>query len=374
MTETSDNDTAGLRQDIAALREDMRKAEQRHMQMEQGASLAQAQLGSIASDMRLFPTLIQKLSALEKRLDTLEQASAHASHHLSQVSAGLSVVQSDLAQFRRTAPGRGNVSLSNGRLLARISLPEFFPYFDPFLIVNDDDRLIVPKLAIDGYYELGSSRFVCGNIALRDHVVDIGANFGYYTVLMGIRAGWQGKVVAFEPEPLMVELLRENVLSNWIDAWTRVEAVACSDAPGTMTLYTSRSRAANTTMATPDKMPGYAQEFTAFDVEAARVDDRLDYLEGRVDFMKIDIEGGEPLAIRGARQTIANNPQIKIMMEWSPGQLQAAGFDVADFAKELEATNLALHALAYDGTVAPLDFATLATAPYQNIVLKRAEA
>jgi hypothetical protein len=35
------------------------------------------------------------------------------------------------------------------------------------------------------------------------------------------------------------------------------------------------------------------------------------------------------------RETLAANPRIRIVMEWSPAQVQAAGFDVADFTAEL---------------------------------------
>ena len=56
--------------------------------------------------------------------------------------------------------------------------------------------------------------------------------------------------------------------------------------------------------------------------------DLLPKLDGRVDFMKIDVEGCEPLAFRGAKELIASNRQLKIVMEWSPGQIRSAGFDV----------------------------------------------
>ena len=66
-----------------------------------------------------------------------------------------------------------------------------------------------------------------------------------------------------------------------------------------------------------------------------RIDDLLPGFANEIDFIKIDVEGAEPLAMRGARQTISANPQLNIIIEWSPGQVQAAGVDFADFVNDL---------------------------------------
>ncbi|RTL60504.1 MAG: FkbM family methyltransferase [Hyphomicrobiales bacterium] len=276
----------------------------------------------------------------------------------------------------KSAPGRGNVLLSDERLLTRISLPGHFPNGDPILFVNAYDKLIVPKLAMNGYYELESSYFVARNVKANDHVVDVGANFGYYTVLMGSLVGWKGKVVAFEPEPRMARLLRENALINWIDPCVQIIQAACAENAGGIELYTSQARAANTGTKIPTIGEGFGEdfEFRPFHARSVLIDDALQFLEGRVDFMKMDVEGFEVSALRGARKTIAENPNIKIMMEWSPGQLQANGFELPAVARELMEFGLScytLHAGGRPGDVAPMDFRSLPEAGYQNIVLMR---
>jgi FkbM family methyltransferase len=69
-----------------------------------------------------------------------------------------------------------------------------------------------------------------------------------------------------------------------------------------------------------------------FHVMCLRIDDLLSGFANEIDFIKIDVEGAEPLAMRGARQTISANPQLNIIIEWSPGQVQAAGVDFADLS------------------------------------------
>jgi hypothetical protein len=77
-----------------------------------------------------------------------------------------------------------------------------------------------------------------------------------------------------------------------------------------------------------------------FEVAGVRLDDLLPRLDGRVDFMKIDVEGSEPLVLRGARELIASNPQLNIVMEWSRGQIEHAGFDPRAFLEELASLGL----------------------------------
>ena len=62
----------------------------------------------------------------------------------------------------------------------------------------------------------------------------------------------------------------------------------------------------------------------------------LPQFDGRLDYIKIDVEGAEPLVLSGAHQTIANNPHIRIVMEWAPNQIRAAGFDIAQFIRKLD--------------------------------------
>jgi len=78
----------------------------------------------------------------------------------------------------------------------------------------------------------------------------------------------------------------------------------------------------------------------ALEVECLRIDDLLPEFGNRVDFIKIDVEGAEPLVLRGAAETMAANPQLQIVMEWSPGHIRDAGFDVGGFVSELAVMGL----------------------------------
>jgi hypothetical protein len=55
----------------------------------------------------------------------------------------------------------------------------------------------------------------------------------------------------------------------------------------------------------------------------------------RVDFIKIDAEGAEPLVYRGMARVVADNPELDIVMEWSRSHFERAGFAPEEFFDQL---------------------------------------
>jgi hypothetical protein len=71
-------------------------------------------------------------------------------------------------------------------------------------------------------------------------------------------------------------------------------------------------------------------------VEAATLDSFLaDDL--KVDFIKMDAEGAEPFIFKGMKNVIKNSPTLKIIMEFAPSHIEAAGESPRDFLRYLEA-------------------------------------
>ena len=140
-----------------------------------------------------------------------------------------------------------------------------------------------------GSYELEKQRATAAAIQ-PDHVVyDLGANVGFYTLLAARRAGPKGRVVAFEPVAGNVATLRRHVALNHCTNVDVIEA-AVSDTDGEVDFQASASC---TTGRVAVGGGGRVQSVT------------LDVLltAGRIpppDCMKIDIEGGEANALRGA--------------------------------------------------------------------------
>ena len=142
------------------------------------------------------------------------------------------------------------------------------------------------------------------------HVLDIGANIGYFTMLSASLVGPTGSVTAIEPNPDSVKLLeasrRENRFAN-----VRVFQVAAGRAPGLLVLNRASSNAM--TSAVPDSVSHLVRSTT---VPSFRIDDLIPS-DTKLDFVKIDVEGAEYNALLGARGVIARCRPI-IVSEFSP--------------------------------------------------------
>jgi FkbM family methyltransferase len=204
-------------------------------------------------------------------------------------------------------------------------------------LVEADDRLLTPWLTLSGEYELDLTNFFLKNLKRNSKCLDVGANFGFFTCLMA-RFCHQGKVIGIEPNRHVYELLRDNIYINGFQGHAIPKHAAISDLVGTLTLHRRITRSGNTSIQKPDQafldVIG-EQTSESFQIVCLRVDDLLPEFDNQIDFIKIDVEGAEPLVMRGAKQTISANPQLNIVMEWSPGQIKGAGFNVDDFVNEL---------------------------------------
>ena len=67
------------------------------------------------------------------------------------------------------------------------------------------------------------------NLAAGDTAIDVGANFGMHTIIMANSVGTAGSVIAYEPIPFNLDLLRRNVSLNGYDSIVKIQAAALSD-------------------------------------------------------------------------------------------------------------------------------------------------
>jgi FkbM family methyltransferase len=134
------------------------------------------------------------------------------------------------------------------------------------------------------------------------HAVDVGANIGYYMLLLAQGVGAGGRISCFEPDPEnLIELernVRLNALSN-----VRITPAAVGAEDAAVKLR----RGINSAVAADGE------------IEAVMV--RLDSAASRpVDFLKIDVEGYEGHVLAGARQILAQD-RPNLLLEIHPSQL-----------------------------------------------------
>jgi FkbM family methyltransferase len=144
--------------------------------------------------------------------------------------------------------------------------------------------------------------------------IDAGANLGIYSLLASKACGSGALVLAFEPSP--IELRKLLVTIDWNDLRNvLVCPFALSDRTDTITFYESLEGhgALNRVDRPGDDRTLYRQTT----VQAVTLDSYLAFIGvGRVDFIKIDVEGHELPLLRGARTTIERHrPSMMVEME-----------------------------------------------------------
>jgi FkbM family methyltransferase len=161
-------------------------------------------------------------------------------------------------------------------------------------------------------------------------VFDVGANVGFYTLLLAGRVGPTGRVHAFEPDPLSFEILKGRAAGR---SNVEINQTAVGDHTGAVTLYTNRSnRADNRVHASLG-----AETAEAVEVPLTTLDD---YCAARgierVDAVKMDVQGAEVAALAGFRKMLARAKPRWMLIEFSPEHLRGAGSSPEAFWRILE--------------------------------------
>ncbi len=240
--------------------------------------------------------------------------------------------------------------------------------FGLVFLIEPDDRLLGPRFVLDGEYETDTTAFLMRTVETEDVCIDVGANFGYFTCLMARRA-WQGRTIAFEPDPRVFELLRENVFVNWSQHVVETINAAVGDVNGTITLHRRIGRSANTSLiaaALDEEDPTGRPRTEELVVDCVTLDSLSDRLQ-RVDLVKIDVEGAETLVVEGMQELVRRH-RPTILMEWSPGQAAGGGYDLDELAKLLQSLDLSPKVILPGGETRAIGFGELAGLTYQNVV------
>jgi FkbM family methyltransferase len=221
------------------------------------------------------------------------------------------------------------------------------------MYVDLRDTGFVPHLMFEGYWEYWITDFMWRNVKPGQVTVDVGANHGYYTVLLADLVGAGGKVHAIEPNPRLAELLALNVSVNGFWHIAETQAVAVGDMHGgTLPMVVPLRDPKNGYIVTPGQaMPQGLdpQHWARHEVPVVNLDTAV---PGRADFVKIDVEGAEELVWRGMQQLIARSPGIGIVMEFNPGRCRDPEVTLAEMA-----ARFALREITFDGVAVPCTIA-----------------
>lgn len=197
------------------------------------------------------------------------------------------------------------------------------------LTVDTRDMSIAPHILIDRQWEPSITKFFHRRIKKGYRIIEIGSNIGYFTTISAKKVGSSGKIFAFEANPDVYKICKNNIELNGFDKIVDLKNLAISDKQGTISLQKFNLHQGNSTIVKKELLSGYGEEIESIIVPTETIDNLLS--DEHIDFIKIDAEGSERLIFSGMENLIKKNPNIKILCEFFPERLMQAGTSPHEF-------------------------------------------
>jgi FkbM family methyltransferase len=199
------------------------------------------------------------------------------------------------------------------------------------------------EIAHKGIYEAETVELFLKLLGPGMTVLDVGANVGQYALLAAERVGPSGRVHAFEPTPHVAAKLRSNIRLNGFDNVT-VSETAVNDSCGEAVLYYAENDGENNILA-PE-----AGSSSSVRVATVTLDEYLGSKGiDQVDVVKMDIEGAEVQALRGASRLLTGDRAPVLFVEVNPGKLASGSHGAGDLVGGLRRHGYEVYVVAHYG-------------------------
>jgi len=190
------------------------------------------------------------------------------------------------------------VPVGNNVLLARV-LGSLKMY------MHGDDVGFAGNVLLDGYWESWVTRYLATITQPGMTAIDVGANYGYYSLLMGQLVQPTGKIFSIEPNPVILPLLRQSLSLMGLYHEDRLIAAGASDKADPRA-YMAASRAEPKNGRFVHEQEHLPPGWTKSEVPVVVLDEVLQD-EDRIDVIKIDAEGAEPKILAGLQKTLSRH-------------------------------------------------------------------
>lgn len=187
------------------------------------------------------------------------------------------------------------------------------------MYVDTRDIGIASHLMLEGYWEMWVTAAMMQSVRRGSVVADIGANLGYFTLLLADLTGAEGRVLSFEPNPGLARLLRKSIEVNGFGGFTDFHQLALGGVAGMadMEIRTDQPGGGHmTSVGSDDSAATAAVRVERFDQIAHAHD---------VEFIKMDVEGFEPEVWKGMTGVLEQGRPLTIFMEFTVGRLGDPG-------------------------------------------------
>ena len=262
--------------------------------------------------------------------------------------------------------------LGNDCALCRV-LNSFLMYIDPH------DEALTPLL-LEGCWQPAKTRVFSELIKSGMTVVDVGARFGYFTLIAAAGVGAAGHVVAIEPDARHFQLLNINLQVNGLlDRVRLLPFTASKDLAPTDLRPSPRYSGAQPARANgslPVSVPHVLiphnsiahDSIPSASIATMPLDQMID---GEVDLIKIDAQGTEPLVFAGMQQILTRSPKVRVMMNFSPRLIRATSASPEFLLRQIDEAGFQFRTVTPHATLRTTDAAQLLRSDSATLLLSR---
>jgi FkbM family methyltransferase len=211
-----------------------------------------------------------------------------------------------------------------------------------WMYVDTRDTSLTPHLLTDGYWEPWVTLAIAKHVKPGMRCVDIGANVGYFALLMAKIVGDKGSVSAYEPQDRMAALLNKSAKINGVQRFTGAacHALGSKTELRRLVLYGSEMGSVKLDNAEYSGGGTLGERVQIFALD--------DVLETEPQFIKIDAEGSEP-EIWDGMQRILREQRPTVALEFG----RTFYPDPGAVLKKFTDSGYALGVIEYDGSIGP---------------------
>jgi FkbM family methyltransferase len=203
-----------------------------------------------------------------------------------------------------------------------------------------------------GTFENAEANFVARFLGPGMTVLDVGAHHGFYTLVASTRVGASGTVVAFEPSPRERKRLERHLRLNHCQN-VRVVPMALGLGPGRAQLHLVEGAEDYCNSLRP---PVVASRTRPVPVEVTSLDAFLAKARiARVHLVKLDIEGAELDALKGATKLLGTQPRPLLMVEAYDLRTRPWGYAASEIVRLLDTLSYQCCELLDGGIARPID-------------------
>jgi FkbM family methyltransferase len=208
------------------------------------------------------------------------------------------------------------------------------PQFSMQLAETDEGH---GEIAFTGFYELGLSRRIIADARRGGLIVDVGANYGYFTLLW-LSGSPQNRAVAVEASPSNHAALRANIARNQCEMRVEVKELALGHEKGTARFWLGDQGQTG--------WGGFATEAgPAETIVPVTTLDELMPNDSIIDVLKIDVEGADLWVLKGAQQLLGQKRIRQIYFEQNLVRMKALGIREDEARNFLESMGYKVSAL-----------------------------